>query len=292
MSPATTDPILVGYDGSEGGRDALELARLLSTVEGTRAIIGSGLLYGPVSVDRALSDERDPRTRSLFDEAREALGDPEAEGHVIGTRAPARMLLECAAREGAATVVVGAPHLSALGRSLLGSVAERVLHHADREVAIAPHGYSAKHHDPFAKIAVAFDGTAEAKAALARAEALAHKAGAKVEILVAEDPVVVGLEAEIPPDHPSSAPEVLEQALANIDPVLSASGRCLDVGWREVDRSIARTIAEACAPDVDLLITGSRSHGPAGRFLMGSVTSHLATMVTCPMLVVPRPDGS
>lgn len=284
-----TGPVLVGYDGSEGGHDALELARMIAEVGDTRAAIATGLLYGPVSVNRALSEEENAGVEPLFEEARAALGDSEAEAHVIGSRAPARMLVDCASRIDASTIVVGAPHLSALGRTLLSSVAERVLHHADREVAIAPHGYASKRHQGLAKIAVAFDGTPEAEAALRRAEALAHAAGASVEILVAEDPVVVGLEDEVLPKHARSAAEVMEKAMATVDPSLSPSGQDLDVGWREMDRSIAVVIAEACGSDVDLLVTGSRSRGPAGRFLMGTVTNHLATMLPCPMLIVPRP---
>lgn len=285
-SPTSTAPVLVGFDGSEGGRDALELARVLSSIRGTRCIVASGLTYGPVSVHRALSDEESAEVEPLFVEARARLGDPEVETHVIGSRAPARMLVECAERESAGTIVVGSPHRGKIGRALLGSVAEQVLHHAPCEVVVAPHGYAAEHHEGYTKIAVAVDGTPESKVALTWAEDLARQAGATIEILVASDPVVSDIEAEFPPDAPSSMSDVLEAALGSVDPALAPTGKKVDSGWRQVVRTIATALAEGCGPDVDLLVAGSRR--PMDRFLLGSVTKHLVTEAPCPVLVVPH----
>jgi nucleotide-binding universal stress UspA family protein len=41
--------------------------------------------------------------------------------------------------------------------------------------------------------------------------------------------------------------------------------------------------------DVDLMVVGSRGHGPLGRLMNGSTSSYLAQRVHCPLLVVPRP---
>jgi nucleotide-binding universal stress UspA family protein len=287
-SPTSAAPILVGFDGSEGGRDALELARVLSSIRGTPCIVAGGLIYGPVSVNRALSDPEGAEVEPLFDQARAALEDTEVETRVIGSRSPARMLVECAEREHAGTIVVGSPHLGRVGRALLGSVAQQVLHHAPCEVVVAPAGYSGRHHDGYAKIAVAFDGTRESKVALRRAEDLARQADATIEILVASDPVVAGVEAEFPPDAPSSISDVLEAAVGSVDPALFPTGRKVDSGWRQVARRIAAALADACGPDVDLLVAGS--HHPLDRFLLGSVTRHLVTEAPCPVLVVPDPE--
>ena len=40
--------------------------------------------------------------------------------------------------------------------------------------------------------------------------------------------------------------------------------------------------------EVDLLIVGSRSCGPAGRLLTGSTSDYLARHASCPLLVFPR----
>jgi nucleotide-binding universal stress UspA family protein len=285
-SPTATAPVLVGFDGSAGGRDALELARVLSATRGTRCIVATGLTYGPVSVHRALSDEEGAEAEPFFREARTALEDPNLETHVIGTRSPARMLVECAERERVGTVVVGSPHRGKVGRALLGSVAEHVLHRAPCEVVVAPHGYGSRRHEGFRKIAVAVDGTPGSKVALTRAEDLARQAGATIEILVASDPVVAGVEAELPWDAPASMSDVLQAAIASVDPALSPTGRKVDSGWRQVIRTIATALAGACDADVDLLVAGSRR--PMDRFLLGSVTTHLIAESPCPVLVVPH----
>lgn len=267
-SPTSAAPVLIGFDGAEGGRDALELGRVLGSIRQSRCVVAI------------------PEAEQLADEARASLGDPEAETEVIGVLSPALQLVECAKREDAGTLVVGSTRLGKVGRALLGSTAEQVLHKAPCEVVVAPRGYSAEHHQGFAKIAVAVDGSPESKVALSRAEDLARQAGAEIEVLVASDPVVSGIEAEFPRDAPSSMSDVLEAAVASVDPTLAPTGKKVDSGWRQVVGTIAAALAEACEPDVDLLVAGSRR--PMDRFLLGSVTKHLITEAPCPVLVVPH----
>lgn len=287
-SPTSVAPVLVGYDGSDGGRDALALARLFATVRGARCVVATGLLYGPVSVRRAISEEEDAEVASLFEEAREVLQGCEVETHVVGTRSPARMLLECATRENAGTLVVGSPHRGTFGRALLGSVAEHVLHRAPCEVVVAPRDYRSRADRGLRKIAVAVDGSEGSKLALTRAEDLAREAGATIEIIVAEDPVVAGLEAEFSlsaPDAPSSASDVLKRAIDSVDPSLKPQGKRIDPGWRQVVSTIAAGLAAGCGDDVDLLVAGSRTDSE--RLWLGSVTANLITEAPCPVLVVP-----
>lgn len=40
--------MLVGYDGSDGGRDALELTRVLAEAMGARVLVVTVLPYGPL----------------------------------------------------------------------------------------------------------------------------------------------------------------------------------------------------------------------------------------------------
>ena len=242
VSPTPEAPVLVGFDGAEGGRDALELGRLLASIRGTRCAV-------------ALPDAE----RRLAGEARDALEDQQAEVHAIGILSPALLLVRCAQQEGAGTLVVGSTHeRGRVGRALIGSVAGQVLHKAPCEVVVAPRGYAAEHHEGVKKIAVAVDGTPESKVALTRAEDLARQAGATIEVLVASDPVVAAAEAEFPPDAPASMADVLQAAVDSVDPALAPVGRRVDTGWRQVVGKIAAALAEACEPDVDLLVTGSR----------------------------------
>ena len=66
--------LLVGYDGSAGGRDALELARVLGSVEESSALIVAVMPYAPLPIgftelERDAAEQAEP----LLGEARERL---------------------------------------------------------------------------------------------------------------------------------------------------------------------------------------------------------------------------
>jgi nucleotide-binding universal stress UspA family protein len=276
--------LLVGYDGSAGGKDALELARVLCAVTGAEALVVTVLPYGPMPVRYALlGEEEGGETKPLFDEAREILAGIEVETRAYGGGTPAGVMNDLAEAEKVEMVVVGSPHRGAIGRAVIGSVAEGHLHGAPCAVVAAPRGYAAERHEPFRTIAVAYDGTPESKAALLRAETLAHATNGTIRILtVAEPPVaipgVVGYTPPVPPDPE----EVVREAVKSVDRRLAAEGRHLS-------GPAAAVIAEACEEGVDLVVAGSRRYGPVARALLGSVSTQLIHKAPCPVLVVPRP---
>src|SRR6476659_6350917 len=175
--------IFVGYDGSDGGRDALELTRVMAEATDASVLVVSVLPYGPLPIPyEMLEQEEAERARPLFEEARERLGELEVETRAFGGGTPAGVINDLAEREEAETIVIGSPHRGAVGRVLLGSVADGLLHGAPCETVTAPRGYAGEEHGPFRTIAVAYDDTEEAKAALARAEALALACRATIAI--------------------------------------------------------------------------------------------------------------
>lgn len=281
-------PIVVGFDGSEQSHDALELARVLCEVRGARCIVASVLEYGPVSVHRALSDSEQDEAKEIFDAARRRLHGIEVESHIAGTRSPGKMLAELAKREGASTLVVGSPHhRSRASRTLLGSVAEYLLHNSPCEVAIAPLGYgeTSLSHFGFDQVSVAFDGAAESWRALKGAEELAESAGATIQIIVAEDPVVSSIEAEDHHEVRGGGASVLAKAIDSVPDSLKPQGEVVEPTGREVAPHIAVAIAAGC--DGNILVCGRRS--ARERALLGSVTTHLLVAARCPVLVVPSP---
>jgi len=244
-----TGPIVVGSDGSPGGADAVALAHDLAGTSSRRLIAEK----------------------------------------VPGVAAPSLGLIGLAEREDAGTLVVGSPHRGRVGRALLGSVAHHVLHHSPCEVCVAPRGYAGRERHRILKIGVAFDGTAEARTALRRAEALARDTGAKLHLIVAEDPVVAGIQGGEEFSRLTNAPTVLKVALATVAASIQADGETLDPGWRKADKSVAEAIAAACERDVDILVAGTRK--PLDRLLVGSVAGHLIDAAPCAVLVVPHEDG-
>lgn len=281
--------LLVGYDGSDGGRDALELTRVLGEATGVGALVVTVLPYGPLPIPyEVLEEEEAERAQPLFAEARERLGGVEVETRAFGGGSPAGVINDLAEREGIETIVVGSPHRGAVGRVVIGSVADGLLHGAPCEVTVAPSGYAGEQHGPFRTIAVAYDDTPESKAALKRAEAIALACRATVVVYtVSAPPAVVPGASGYTPAIPPEAGSIVTRAVKGVDERLAATGRALG-------GVPGPAIVEACEEvGADLLVVGSRGYGPMLRVLLGSVSTQLAHKARCPVLVVPRPgkDG-
>ena len=275
---------MVGFDGSDGGRDALGLTRTLASISGATVVVAAVLPYGPFPVGfEELEDDAAAKAEPLFEEARESLAGIAVESRGFGGGSPAWVMTYLAEEEDIDTIVVGSPHRGAVGRALIGSTAESLLHGAPCAVVATPRGYAAEAPASIQLVAVAYDGTAESKLALHRAEALARETGAAIRVLTVVSPPValpgvVGYTPALPPE-----PEkILEEATSALDPKLTVDGRCLT-------GPVATTLAEACEDGVDLLLAGSRRYGPVMRVLLGSVSTQLIHKAPCPVMVVPRP---
>jgi len=277
--------LLVGFDGSGGGRDALELTRVLAAALEAEVLVVTVLPYGPLPIPYEILDEEEAaRAAPLFAEARERLDGVAVETRAFGGGSPAGVINDLAEHEDVETIVVGSPHRGPLGRVLIGSVADGLLHGAPCEVVAAPRGYADERHGPFRKIAVAFDDTPEARAALARAEALALACQAQIVVYaVTAPPAVVPGASGYTPAIPPQAGAIVTKTVKQVDERLAATGR-------ELAGVPGLALAEACEEDgIDLVVAGSRGYGPVWRVLLGSVSTQLMHKAPCPALVVPRP---
>jgi nucleotide-binding universal stress UspA family protein len=276
--------MVVGFDGSDGGRDALELARALAIPAEAEVLVVTVFPYGPLPVEfEALGGDAAAEAQPLFAEARERLEGLSVETRGFGGGSPAQAITAIAEAEEIDLVVVGSPHHGTVGRALIGSVAESLLHGTPCAVTAAPRNYVAERHEPFRNVAVAYDGTPEADAALRQAEALALLTNATIHVLtVIAPPVAVPGVVGYAPVDPPDPDKILNEAVNSVDRKLGAQGRRLE-------GAPARTLAAACEDGVDLLVCGSRGYGPVMRVLLGSVSSRLIQMAPCPVLVAPRP---
>jgi len=280
--------LLVGHDGSDGGRDALELTRVLAEVTGASVLVVTVLPYGPLPIPyEILEEEEAARAQPLFEEAKERLGEVEVETRAFGGGTPAGVINDLAEREGVDALVVGSPHRGPIGRTLIGSVADGLLHGAPCEVLLAPRGYASERHGPFRTIAVAYDDTEEAKAALGRAEAIGLACRATIAVYtVSAPPAVVPGATGYTPAVPPEAGAIVTRTVKAVDERLAATGRALS-------GVPGQAIVEACEEvGAELLVAGSRGYGPVRRVLLGSVSTQLAHEAPCPVLVVPRPSAA
>jgi nucleotide-binding universal stress UspA family protein len=238
------------------------------------------LAFGPTR----LSPAEEPGAGRLFSPATEELARRRTEGRVYAGGSVARVLTEVAAEDGSDLIVIGAGHRGALGRTFLGSVAHGLLHGAPAPVVTAPKGYAKRPRHAPDLIAVAYDGTPEAEAALGSAEALALRDGARMRLLAAAviPATPAGMLGYSPP-MPEAPDQVLADGLATLDPRVDAETRLLR------DDSIAEAIVADCGEEVGLLVVGSRGYGAFSRVMIGSVAAGLIHQARCPVMVAPRP---
>ncbi len=200
---------------------------------------------------------------------------------------PWEKLHQLAQERAAELIVVGASHRSVAGRLILHSTTEAVLHGSPCEVAVAPHGYAAEAAPP-RRIGVGYDGTVSARHALARAAELAHWFGATLEVIVVVDlthtmPARAGYPGIIF-DLRSEADRLLAEARAALDLLPAVAG----VELRREEGDPGRLLCDA-SDTLDLLVVGSRDHGPLRRLLLGSVSTHVVREARSAVLVTPRP---
>jgi nucleotide-binding universal stress UspA family protein len=169
-----------------------------------------------------------------------------------------------------------------LGRVVVGSVADSMLHGARCPVAVVPRG----HREPagLARIGVAFVGTPEGRAALTAAAALATCAGAHLDVVTAVPPIDwTGIAP--PPSTDNSAAVSAAESVARA--AVQELARSAEATVEAVDDNAVNALVRR-SESWDLLVCGSRGYGPLRTVLLGSVSRSLSHHAKCPLLVLPR----
>jgi nucleotide-binding universal stress UspA family protein len=268
--------ILVGYDGSEGSRDALALARSLTAVEESKL-----MLLACVADDAADPGAVAAAEKRLIASARSLLGSTTFSLRAVGGLSAPQALTEVAVAEAAEVIVIGSTHRGKLGRVLPGSVGERLLHGAPCPVVIAPRDFARHEHFGVGEIGVGFDGGAEARQALRTATSLARDLDARLRLIAVDRPIQPH---DLIPGEPPPAHEDLERALERA--VAGLGGR-IDARTEIASGPPAAVLAER-GVELDLLVVGSRGYGPIRQTLLGGVSAEVIRTAPCPVMVVPR----
>ena len=299
----TRQRIVVGIDGSAGARAAVtwaltEAANRRSVVE----VVVDVVTAFPVDfywTDAYLLDNRriaairsdtEARARAMVDEVRhdpavaELSGAAELDVQVlVGAGPPAPHLVQRS--EGAALLVVGSRGRGALRSTVAGSVALHCSAHARCPVVVV-HPMTAPAKEP-ARVVVGLDDSRHGRAALAAAVAQAAPMGARVDGVLAYEPLDYWSELYIGMAPPPG--ETLEVALARGKAIV---GHLLDPG--AVGSGSVRVLAVEGRPGqvlvhqaegARLLVVGSRCHNPLQGVVLGSVALHCVMHAPCPVLV-------
>lgn len=275
------DRVVVGVDGSPQAHQALEWAVALARLADTDvvAVHGVGLL-DRVDGELVLSHPHlDDLRRVVEDEWCALLRTAGVPFRVeVVERPGVDALLDAAAGGTTGLVVVGTRGRGLSRDQALGSTALQLLRRADVPVLVVPERGDGRGPDGAAagveRIAIGFDGSADAQAALTWAVRLAGRTGATCDVAVALEEV--GGEDEAQLRH---------RAEAACAPLRQAGIACeVSVGRGAPADTVVALAAEYGA---DILVVGSSGEGSAGDPLLGSVSRLVAHEAGRPVAVVP-----
>jgi nucleotide-binding universal stress UspA family protein len=288
-------PIIAAIDPRRHDDGAAGLGLLLARVTGAPLLLVSAYAVDP-PVDGLYTEHAEAMRAQTLETVervrRQLLADAGGTVAVTSTvlaceGSPAGAIHRLAERKAAATIVVGSSSRGPLGRMLPGAVTDRLLHGAPCPVAVATSGYSGER---LRVIGIAFLERPDGRAALAHASRLAEAAGAQVQVLTVREPVdwtfTSGLEstqlAAMQRAADEAATRTLDAGLHAIPASRSAAG--------EVLAGKAQDALAAASVELDLLVCGSRGHGPFQTVLLGGVSHALVRHAACPVVVVPLPE--
>jgi nucleotide-binding universal stress UspA family protein len=277
--------ILVAYDGSDSGRNALKQAiRLQKEADGCRVrvlnviypfeadteFIGTGDIHG------ALREAAE----KILEEAREIA---RAEGGTIDVEIRQGLEYECiveaADAEKCDLVVVGRRGIRRIERMLVGSVASRVIGHTERDVLVVPGGSNIG----WDNVLLATDGSEYSRMATDHAIQFTRSYGGDLSVVS-----VVDVNDEIY----ALAPETVERLENHAREVIDEVGNKANTSevktfthLREgdADEKINELAAETKA---DVIFMGSHGRKAIKRLLMGSVTERVIGHTRVPVFVV------
>lgn len=277
--------VLVGVDGSDGGRAALRWAEAWARSTGDRMIAATSWQYartaalpgGPSLTAPEVMDEL--VSADLASTLADTLGDRADTVTSMVERGPAAWaLLELARREHASLLVVGRRGLGSLEGRLLGSVSRRVAELAPCPVAIVPTEWHGE-----GWIVVGVDGSSGAARAVDWAILAAQAQGAGIVVVHG----LAGIPAEV---GPSAIDRFVEQAHALVDRhahrVTGAGVDVVKVVRGDDPRTLIPLVAEQY--DARAVVVGGEGDGPVSGMLIGSVVHHVAQQSGHPVVIVPE----
>jgi nucleotide-binding universal stress UspA family protein len=291
--PDSGRKLIIGYQTTEQGKDALALGRLLSEATASTPVVAMvftwphGLMTAAERESNLQRESHGPLTA-----AADALSDLRPQTTAIADLSPAGALATLAEDERAWVIVVGSCHRGGIGRLLVGDTGASLVHGAPCAVAVAPLGFRDHRSNAPLNLAVAFDGSPESWSALETGIGIAQHVGGCVTVLTVADSGGNGYAAawsilsagELRDHEREDKDRVLELALAASSDRVAVEGRLLsgDPG----------TALQAASGEFDLLLAGSRRYGPLRRVILGSTTRRLVDGAECPVLIVPRANAT
>lgn len=283
--------VLIGYDGTPEGDDALGLGRLLSETLDARPLVTTVISHPRSGTEGGEFDEA-VRTycEPLFAKALERLDGLDVQAKPMINDSPAAGIYELTDWLKPTAIVIGSTRHGTSRRVQVGTVGGSLLSGVHSTVAVAPRGY-ADADVGLERIGVAIDGASESWRALTAASLLARRSNAGLRVLSVMGKPHYVLGGLLSPLGPDEYREYKEKEWERVHK--DAAGRVPDGVAAEpllLHGDPAEALLEATS-DLDLLLLGSRGYGPVKGTLLGSVSARVMAAAACPVIVVPRGAG-
>lgn len=291
--PAQIERIAAAVNGRPEGDDAAVLAAAISGAVGGDLMLISIEPELPLVIPGANWRRMRQETKTMLANTRDAFA-PGARSGIDSDLFDARGIRRLVAQEHRQLVVCGSSHRGQVGQVLMGRTTRQLVEHEQCALAIAPHGLSTEGELAIKRIAGGYDGTPEARAALALAAAIATGCGARLIVRGVVDDRIPALgwpSLWIEPFR-MCWDEVMDDEVVSLRTRLEAATAKLSVPVSvEVDRDVPSESLLDLSATADLLVIGSRRWGPLARLVLGGTGEALTRGARCSLLIVPRPDS-
>src|SRR3712207_3055903 len=283
--------ILLATDGSEDAELAGRAAASLSVETGVELHLVHAWQSVPQPFIEAAHYERE--AARILEEQAERVADAGAavrEAHLV-TGPPVDAILDLCEEIGADLIVVGSKGHGTLGRLILGSVSEGVVHHATRPVLVLRGGDGAW---PPERVVIGDDGSEAAKkagelaASLGELRVRPYERAARPEELPEADRAGRALDPRAVDDAQRRAEHNLHERAEELGRLLARRPR---IGIAAGDAAVA-LLEEAGEGDEAraIIAVGSRGLGAARRLRLGRVSTKVLRAAKGPVLVYPHVD--
>lgn len=278
--------VLVAVDGSDAGTNALRQACRLSAACSVTALTAyPSLVYDEVegiSARQKFSDSLRTEAERISGEAKrvaaaESLGLADAQ---VVEGEPFEVIVDAAQRGRFDLIVMGRRGLTRFERALLGSVAARVIGHAETDVLVVPRGAAVS----WERILVPTDGSRHSRRAMEKAIELAKTYRAPIDVVSVVDAADEFQFAETPANLRDLLAAQAREAAQALKSLAAGAGVAVEAFVLEgtAHEAIA---AHAAARAVSVVVMGSHGRTGLRRLLMGSVAEKVIGAVACPVLI-------
>lgn len=261
-------PVLVVATPGEHGPDALTLGVNIARP------LGAPLVLANVARthSRHHAQEREMLLDHLVRLRERAPSDLEVTVDVMASPSQLRGLHDLAVAHDAQILVISPEQRTAIGRALHGDVAAGTVFTAPCAVAVAT-GRQLMATPRL--IGIAWSGAPESDEALEWATLLAERTPATMQIIRVLDP-----------RHPEGTP--LQPGIREQVEALCDTARLRVDAETRLEWGDAAPVLVEISRGLDLLVLGSRAHGPVRRTLLGGVSTDVLHGAHCPVVVLPR----